>query len=104
MLLLKHTASSRRNQSTGQGISKAMSDYLVDVPCLCLPMDDKASAQNGFDIGKGFIVYTNVGEDIKVGDELNISTGVKLKVSGVKSYQDVPPVSHMEITCTKLES
>lgn len=100
MLLLNHSCSTFRKQRIdGQGISSSYQGNLENIKCLVMPLDDRAAAQNGYDLGKGFNVFFDAGVDIKTGDKLVTSIGETLYVAGVKDYVGMPPVSHLEAVC-----
>lgn len=68
-----------------------------------MPMDSKSSAENGFDLGKGYMIYFPPTIDVKTGDKIDANMGSITKtfiVSGVKPFIDMPPVSHVECICS----
>ncbi len=100
MLLMNHGSKVYRKQKTGQGISSEYAEIKEFQRCLIVPMDDKASAQNGYDMGQGYNVLFPPDADIKAGDKLETNIGMVLYVGGVRSYKLMPPVSHIEAACS----
>lgn len=105
MYLMNHGVKVSRKQKTGAGLNSEYVELKSFQRCLVVPMDDKASAQNGFDIGKGFNVLFPSSADIKTGDKLEANFGgLVLYVGGVRNYHAMPPVSHLEAACTTEKS
>ena len=101
MLLMNHGSKVYRKQKTGQGISSEYAEIKEFQRCLIVPMDDKASAQNGYDMGQGYNVLFPPDADIKTGDKLEANfNSLVLYVGGVRNYNNMPPVSHLEASCT----
>ena len=101
MLLLRHQVKVYRKENvTGEGIARKYSQSPIEtVKCLIVPMSEKASAANGFELGQGYTILANVGANIKAGDKLesNLQSGLVLIANGVKNYENMPPVSHIEV-------
>lgn len=101
MYLMNHGVKVFRKQKTGTGLNSEYVELKAFQRCLVMPMDEKASAQNGFEIGKGFNVLFPPDADIKTGDKLEANfNSLVLYVGGVRNYNNMPPVSHLEASCT----
>lgn len=97
MHLLEHSADIARNADLGTNGRKQMQTIQTGVECLLLPMEQRATVQNGFTVGRAYDAYFEIDTDIKVGDRLTWS-GKDLYVKAVQRY-DVSMAAHLHVMC-----
>lgn len=96
MFALEHTCDIRRMAAVGTNGRKQLASLYTAVPSLFLPMSPKATIANNFSMGRGYDVYFDDGQDVKVGDEL-VYAGNTYKVGGVQRFAGLPMVSHVHV-------
>lgn len=96
VMLLRHRCRiDRQKPATSNGQYKMRALY-SDVPSLFIPMSAKAAVENNFSIGRGYDVYFEEEQDVRVGDRL-VWCGGTYYVSGIQKFSDMPPVSHTHV-------
>lgn len=95
MLLLSHTCTISRNTALGTNGRHALAEVATVVSCLAIPMNAQTTIQNGFELGRGYDFYLNMGQDVRVGDKLTWN-GDTYVVSARQVY-DLPMVQHIHV-------
>lgn len=95
MIGLAHTCDISRTQTLGTNGRRQMAALYTGIDCLFLPMSTRTSIDNGFSLGKGFDVYFEDGQDVKVGDKL-VYTGSSFAVRYIQPFSGLAGgVSHI---------
>ena len=97
MVGLSQTCTINRQVTVGTNGRSQQQALYTNVPCLALPMGSHSELLDKFDIGRGFDINFNEGQDVQIGDQVVIAT-TTYDVKYVRSYA-TPTIGYVLAIC-----